>query len=48
MYVFKLVDSLMLAPPQPASSTHNALNEQHSNNSCHHTTKEQTNSSGTD
>ena len=37
----------MFAPPQSASSTHNAHCEQHSQSSCHHTTKEQTNCSGT-
>ena len=47
MYAKNFVDLLMFAPPQPASSTHNAPYEQHSQSSSHHTTKEQTNSSGT-
>ena len=39
MYKLFLMNSLILDPPQPASSTHNALYEQHTNNSCRQTTK---------
>ena len=36
------MDSLVFGPPKLASSTHNAHYEQHSQSSCHHTTKEHT------
>ena len=41
------VDSLMFGSSQPTSSTHNALDEQHSQSSCHNTTNDKANYSGT-
>ena len=41
------VDSLMFGYSQPTSSTHNALDEQHSQSSCHNTTNDKANCSGT-